>query len=173
MPHSTERNQITFDYSIEVNNTGNAVWNNEQEVVDPRGEYAVTARASTEDTDGNGDRWSIQNDGPDLRIAGVHIGLSQGSENGRAWWNVGWDVYAEKYAAETILDDFGVEGESPYSRVSKEFYFPEDIRPLWETNDTLQLSCIVDTAGTGDSSKAGCAVHVVPAHDTENSQNRL
>lgn len=163
---STDPTQLAVDYSIEVNNTGNAAVKKEQEYVDPRGEYLKTAQLGTADTAGSGDRFSITNEGVDLRIAAVFLNFSQGSEDGRADWTIGWDA-SGKYATESILTQVAVGATSgSYSRNSKEIFYPKDIRPLFEHQRTLQMNCLASTAGSGDSTKPGLNFLFVPDDDS-------
>ena len=79
---------------------------------------------------------------------------------------MGWDFNGQ-YATDSFLEDFAVaEGGNSYSRNSKEVFFPDDMRPLWEYKDTLHISNVTDTSGTGDTTKCGLRIWVIPAEDS-------
>lgn len=107
-------------------------------------------------TTGGRARSAIYNEGNrDLELVSFIGGISEGSENGRYYFEVGYRAVGNAAVENHVLNKFGAGGVTGgYTRDSNVFYWQEGARPRLNSGDELYFVSNGDTAGTGDTTKA-------------------
>lgn len=169
MPHPDEPTQIQFSASVVESTAVSQRIREQNEFIDPRGQYATTPEMDQEfDSSGGQCLFKVENEGIDLSLAALHFNVSQGAEDGRMQWNVGWDTAVStdeaQYAERTLLSNHGVATGSGQTRNADVVWFPEDLRPLWEFKDTLYFQAGGDST-SADTVKGAVEAIVLPAHE--------
>lgn len=99
-------------------------------------------------------RSAIVNEGRDLELVSFIGGISEGSENARGYFEIGYRGEGNAGVQDRIMNKFGPGGQSGgYNRVSRSYTWPKDARPQFPEDDTIYFLSNFDTAGTGDTTK--------------------
>lgn len=173
MPHPEDPTHLSLDEQVLTNNTGNADVKDQDYFVDPRGQYIATSVYFTEADTDNPDAFKVENQGPDLRLVRLEVTESQGAENGRAHWNVGWDIddTNAQYAVETFASHVGAgQGDGRHRSYTRVDFTEATFQPLFEFKDTMYLNAVADSDTAGDTIKTRAHMVFVP---DEQSGGRL
>lgn len=152
--HDAEPTQIQWDLVVDNDNTGTASTNDDEQAhIDSNGVWSQTNSVQSEfDSGGGYDTFRFDNEGVPLVVDYWLIRVSQGAEDGRCWFKLGYDKNASSRVLDWLAPQLGVHTGGGRTRNAKVFRFPDHTRYV-DTHQSLYLELAGDT-DTTDTIKA-------------------
>lgn len=179
MPHPREPNQIDVKaQQLASTSNANGVGTDSapEGYTDPAGRFTtVFTRAEMSDSGDDSVTFEIENNGVPVKLRSIMVGCSQGAENGRAYWKIGYDTSGDPptgiRADEAFLWQMATAAGGSRFRESQHWNIPEELQPTLDSKEDFILMGEGDS-DTTDSFKTWAQLWFVP-QDDEAGHDRL